>query len=92
MPTPIPRDRIEAIVRMGGVCPPSITWLQEPGRTYEDLAEKPKWALIAARFPGADIEKLQAIVIEYGDASMRREFAKTVPGANKEALLTGIGS
>lgn len=91
MATPIPPERIAQILKLG-ICEPSVAWLSAPGRTYEDLAEKPKWALIAARFPGADVERLQAIIIKYGSMAMRREFAETVPGANKVVLLLKTGS
>jgi hypothetical protein len=62
----------------------------EPGRTYEDLAEKPHWALIAARFPGANVAKLGEIVAAHGDAALRRRFAAEIPGADVALLLGGL--
>lgn len=89
MPTPIPPERLAVLVK-AGICGPSVTWLSVPGRTYEDLAEQPKWAFMAARYPGADVLKLQAAVIASGDVEWRRTFAKHIPGADKVALLAGL--
>ncbi|MCI4340175.1 MAG: hypothetical protein L3J73_02765 [Thermoplasmata archaeon] len=92
MATPIPQHRLDALARMT-LCQPSRDWLAVPGRTYEDLGsipEGPHWAYLAARYPGANVELLQAVVIAHGDAETRRKFAANVPGADRAALLAGL--
>lgn len=82
MPTTIPEDRIQALLK-AGVC--NAAWLlTEPRPTYEDLAEHPeaaKWAFIAARLPGADVARLQVIVDAKGTDEQKAQFRRHVRGA-----------
>lgn len=87
MATPIPKHRLDALMSMP-LC--NHAWLSEPGRTYEDLSEHPNWAYHAARFQGADVARLQAIVIAHGSPELRRKFAAKIAGADKAALLSGL--
>jgi hypothetical protein len=88
--TPIPEERLVALRKMA-ICSPALAWLAAPGRTYEDLGshpEGPHWAFLAARFEGADVPKLQQIVMDYGTPELRKKFAEHIPGADKKALLS----
>jgi len=84
--TPIPPERL-AVIFKTTICQPARDWLSVPGRTYEDLAEHPDWAYLAAKIPGADVARLQAVVVAHGSPKLRRLFAEEVPGADRALLL-----
>src|SRR6266568_877451 len=58
----IPIDRVAALRNAGLGC--QADWLAGD-RSYEDLAAHPEWAFLAARLPGADIERLQEVVLRW---------------------------
>ncbi len=83
----IPIDRVAALRKAGLGC--QADWLAGD-RSYEDLAAHPEWAFLAARLPGADIERLQEVVLRWGEPALRARFARHVPGADGSRLLAGL--
>ena len=79
MPTPIPQHRLAAVAK-AGICQPGKEFLATV-QNYEDLAAHPEWAFLVARFPGADVARLQAVVDAHGSAELRAKFRKHVRGA-----------
>lgn len=89
MATLIPDHRLAVHARTPQ-CRPVREWLAEKPRTYEDLADHPEWAFIAAKVPGSDIARLAAVVAAHGSPELRKRFADEIPGADRALLLVGL--